>query len=114
MHGDQQLALVLIVAALLVVLSGKVRWRRRRKPNGTPVLDVDGDYLTLEDCGRSVLAFGAIGSGKTSGLANLILAIAKQHQVRMVFCCVKPTDCEHYLKICHLAGRNPLVFSFDS
>jgi len=72
----------------------------------TPLLRLsDKDYFTLRDAAEGVAVFGAIGSGKTSGMKTLATAYLRAGMGGLV-CCAKPDEVELWKRYAAEAGRS--------
>ena len=72
----------------------------------TPLLRLsDKDYFTLRDAAEGGAVFGAIGSGKTSGMKTLATAYLRAGMGGLV-CCAKPDEVELWKRYAAEAGRS--------
>jgi hypothetical protein len=80
----------------------------------TPLLRLSaGDNFTLRDACAGVHAFGGIGSGKTSGLGNMILGAYLRAGMGGIVGAVKPDAVEEAARAAAAHGRSKSLIIFD-
>lgn len=80
-------------------------WKRKKQPQEPPLLSLTSrDSLTLHQAYEGILGIGGTGSGKTSTLLHLMLALML-HQCGMLFLTSKKDDYEMIARIARMAGR---------
>lgn len=100
--------LLVLLAPLVVLTIWPLGSGRGGGGNGTDMLLRDGreSLITLQQAYSSVISIGGVGSGKTTSVGNLELALFS-HPCRPggVWCVVKQDECERALRILQRAGR---------
>ena len=90
------------MGALLGLIASKDRSSSQSRD--PPLLKLGADFLTLHQLYEGVLAIGGTGSGKTSSLAHLMLALMEQG-VGMLILTAKGTDYADVARLARMAGR---------